>query len=208
MTRLLVTGGVGFIGTHVVEEARSRGWSVRILDALRDDVYDTRPKLPADVETIVGDVTDPDAILSAVEGVDVVCHLAAKVGLGVDIGDTPDYVRSNDLGTAELLAGMAATGVNRLVLASSMVVYGEGTYLGPDGVTRPASRRAADLRAGRFDPRDPGSEEFLDSALTYEDAPLDPRSVYAVTKLSQENLARVWAAETGGRAASLRFHNV
>ena len=140
-------------------------------------------------------------------GVDVVVHQAAKVGLGVDFGDAPDYVSSNDLGTATLLAAMTARGITRLVLASSMVVYGEGAYSGPHGAARPAPRTIADLDAGRFDPRDE-SGAVLVPELIDEDAALDPRNVYATTKLAQEHLAAAWARSTGGTAAALRYHNV
>jgi dTDP-L-rhamnose 4-epimerase len=135
-------------------------------------------------------------------------HQAAKVGLGVDFGDAPDYVASNDLGTAVLLAGMAAAGVDRLVLASSMVVYGEGAYRSSRGPVRVPPRRRGDLEAGRFDPLDPGTGEPLRPELVTEDAPLDPRNVYAATKVHQEHLAAAWARSTGGRVAALRYHNV
>lgn len=141
--------------------------------------------------------------------VDAVCHQAAMVGLGKDFADAPAYVGCNDLGTAVLLAAMAEAGVARLVLAGSMVVYGEGRYdCSLHGSVRPGPRAAGDLEAGRFEPRcsDCGSE--LVPGLVAEDAPADPRNVYATTKLAQEHLAAAWARTTGGRAISLRYHNV
>jgi dTDP-L-rhamnose 4-epimerase len=206
-TTLLVTGGAGFIGSAVVAAALESGWSVRVLDSLRPDVHGSRPRLDPRVEFAEGDVRDPDTCRSALDGVDVVSHQAAKVGLGVDFADAPDYVSSNDLGTAVLLAAMTAAGTRRLVLASSMVVYGEGEYLGAGGPTRPAPRTVEDLDAGRFDPRD-SDGEFLQPALIGEDAPLDPRNVYAASKLAQEHLASSWARATGGSVAALRYHNV
>jgi dTDP-L-rhamnose 4-epimerase len=138
-----------------------------------------------------------------------VVHQAAMVGMGVDLDDLPDYVGCNDLGTAVLLAEMARAGVHRLVLASSMVVYGEGGYACPvDGVTRPAAREVADLVAGRFEPACPDCGRTLIPVLVDEDAPLDPRSVYAATKLAQEHLSGAWARQTGGSVAALRYHNV
>lgn len=205
---ILVTGGAGFIGSHVVELALAEGWRVRVLDSLRDDVHALAPEVRGDVELIRGDVGDPDAASRALRGVDVVCHQAAKVGLGVDLDDAPDYVRSNDLGTAVLLAGMARGGVDRLVLASSMVVYGEGRYRDSLGVVAAPPRDLDDLEAGRFEPRSPRTGEPLVPELIDEDAPLDPRNVYAASKVAQEHLARAWARETGGRAALLRYHNV
>ena len=205
---LLVTGGGGFIGAAIVDAALGEGMPVRVLDSFRGDVHGVTP--PPDhrgVEVIRGDVRDADTVARALDGVTAVCHQAAKVGLGVDFSDAPDYVASNDLGTATLLAGMTAAGIGRLVLASSMVVYGEGAYSGPHGPARPQPRSVADLDAGRFDPLDETGEplrpEFID-----EDAPLDPRNVYAATKLAQEYLASAWCRATGGAAAALRYHNV
>ena len=208
--RLLVTGGAGFIGGEVVTAALAKGWEVRVLDSLRGDVHGPADRAPASdtrIELLHGDVRDADAVAHAVSGVDVVCHQAAKVGLGVDFSDAPDYVGSNDLGTAVLLAAMAKAGIGRLVFASSMVVYGEGAYAGKNGLTRPAPRRESDLVAGRFDPLDDDGSALVPELIT-EDAPLDPRNVYAVTKLTQEYLSTAWARSTGGRVAALRYHNV
>ena len=205
--RLLVTGGAGFIGSAIVDAAQHQGHEVRVLDSLRADVHGGEPAIPVGVEFIRGDVRDAATVATALDGVDVVCHQAAKVGLGVDFSDAPDYVSSNELGTAVLLAAMAEAGIRRFVQASSMVVYGEGAYLGANGPTRPAPRRRDDLDAGRFDPLDADGGE-LTPALIAEDAPLDPRNVYAISKLSQEHLATSWARSTGGVAASLRYHNV
>ena len=121
------------------------------------------------------------------------------VGMGVDLDDLPEYVCCNGLGTAVLLAAMARAGVGRLVLASSMVVYGEGAYTcARHGDIRPAPR--GDRRPGRglFDPRCPHCGRPLAPALVDEDAPPQPRSVYAATKLAQEHLAAAWARESGG----------
>ncbi|TFD29425.1 NAD-dependent epimerase/dehydratase family protein [Cryobacterium cryoconiti] len=206
--RLLVTGGAGFIGGAIVAGALDRGWQVRVLDSLRSDVHGGLPVLPAGVDVIVGDVTDASVVALALRDTDVVCHQAAKVGLGVDFADAPDYVHSNEVGTAVLLAAMTSAGIDRLVLASSMVVYGEGSYRGPDGFTRPGPRREADLLRGVFDPVDEVTGEALEPLLVSEDDPLDPRNVYASTKLGQEYLASAWARSTGGRAVALRYHNV
>lgn len=134
----MVTGGAGFIGSHVVEALRARGHE--------PVVYDVRTDPAADVR-VAGAVRD------ALSGVDAVCHQAAMVGLGTGFADAPDYVSHNDLGTAVLLAAMEETGVGRLVLAGSMVVYGEGRYsCARHGVVRPGPRAVADLAAGRFEP--------------------------------------------------------
>jgi dTDP-L-rhamnose 4-epimerase len=207
MQTLLVTGGAGFIGGTIVTAALERGWTVRVLDSLRSDVHGGTPEFDPRVEFVHADVRDAAAVTTALEDVTVVCHQAAKVGLGVDFADAPDYVGSNDVGTAVLLAAMADAKIMRLVVASSMVVYGEGAYRGPDGLTRPAPRRVSDLDAGMFDPRD-DSGALLAPELISEDAPLDPRNVYAISKLTQEQLATSWARSTGGVAVSLRYHNV
>ena len=215
---LLITGGAGFIGGAIVDAALAAGHVVRVLDSLRADVHGPRPAgagtgdgRPVDLdpraEFLLGDVRDAQVVARALDGVEIVCHQAAKVGLGVDFADAPDYVDSNDHGTAILLAGMAAAGIGRLVVASSMVVYGEGSYRGASGPTRPAPRRATDLDAGRFDPLDADGSP-LTTELISEDAPLDPRNVYAATKLAQEYLTTSWARSTGGVAAALRYHNV
>lgn len=192
--RVLVTGGAGFIGSHVVDALRASGHKAEVFD-VRDD--------PA------ADVRDPAALARALTGVDAVCHQAAMVGLGNGVADAAEYVSRNDLGTAVLLAAMAEAGLRRLVLAGSMVVYGEGRYTCPaHGVVRPGPRAGADLEQGRFEPPCPHCGTALAPGLVGEDAPADPRNVYAATKLAQEHLAAAWARATGGTAFSLRYHNV
>ena len=141
---------------------------------------------PDGAEHVVGDVRDPDAVARALRGVDAVCHQAAMVGLGVDLGDIADYASHNDLGTAVLLRALAgARFAGRLVLASSMVVYGEGRYrCAEHGIVAPGPRRAADLDAGRFEPPCPVCGAALAPEPVPEDAPADPRNVYAATKLA------------------------
>jgi dTDP-L-rhamnose 4-epimerase len=211
MPLLLVTGGAGFIGSHIVDEALGQGFEVRVLDSFRSDVhYDAEAGIDErDGLTVVrGDVTDADSVREALHGVNVVAHQAAKVGLGVSFDDAPDYVNTNETGTAVLLAAMAREEITRLVLASSMVVYGEGRYRDSEGPIAAPPRAVAALTAGQFEPVSPRTGELLQPELIDEDAALDPRNVYAATKLGQEYLARSWARATGGRAALLRYHNV
>ena len=205
--RILVTGGAGFIGRHVLAALTTAGHDLRVLDSLRPDVHRGPP--PAIAGLQVGDVRDPAALDEALAGVDTVVHLAAKVGLGVDVQDLPDYADSNMHGTAAVLAAMARAGVHSLVQASSMVVYGEGFGRCPEhGAVRPGARTGTDLRAGHFEPPCPHCGRPLEPALIAEDAPSDPRNAYAVSKVTQEQLADSWARATGGRATSLRLHNV
>jgi dTDP-L-rhamnose 4-epimerase len=205
---LLVTGGAGFIGGHVVRAALAERWRVRILDSLRRDVHGGDACAPAGAELVKADITDADAVAGALAGVDAVAHQAAKVGLGVDFGDAADYVHTNVTGTAVLLAAMRDADVRRIVLASSMVVYGEGGYRDSAGPIPAGPRRRDDLEAGRFEPRSPRTGEPLVPLRIGEESPTDPRNVYATTKLAQEHLVRAWAREVGATAAILRYHNV
>jgi dTDP-L-rhamnose 4-epimerase len=208
---ILVTGGAGFIGSHVVSACRDAGHEVRVLDALLPAVHPAgvEPTFPDGVELLVGDVRDAAMVDRALEGIDTVCHQAAMVGLGVDVQDMPEYAGINGFGTAVLLAGMARVDVGRLVLASSMVVYGEGRYECPvDGIVPAAPRRRADLDEGRFEPPCPRCGRQLSWGTVTEETGLDPRNTYAATKLGQEHLASAWASSTGGGAVALRYHNV
>jgi dTDP-L-rhamnose 4-epimerase len=171
--RVLITGGAGFIGSHVVDALAEHGHEPLVFDSAVDAGADVR---------------DGAAVLSALDGVDAVCHQAAMVGLGTGFADAPAYVSHNDLGTAVLLTAMAEAGVRRLVLAGSMVVYGEGRYACVrHGVVRPGPREVADLEAGRFEPLCPRCGDALSPSLVGEDAPVDPRN---------------------GSVVSLRYHNV
>lgn len=210
--RVLVTGGAGFVGSHVAQALAGAGHEVSVLDCLHPAAHGPAAAPPSDLDGIpvtVADLRDPGAVATAVAGVDAVVHQAAMVGHGLDLADLPEYVGCNDLGTAVLLAAMARAGVRRLVLASSMVVYGEGAYTcARCGPVQPGLRAVADLAAGRFEPACPACGAQLSPGRVGEDAPLQPRSGYAVTKLAQEHLASVWAHTTAARAVALRYHNV
>ena len=208
---ILVTGGAGFIGSHVVDALLDRGRDVRVLDTLLPGAHRERPDyLDPRAEWIEGDLRDARTAAGAVAGASAVSHQAAMVGLGTDIGDIADYVGHNDLGTAILLRALAEAGFGgRLVLASSMVVYGEGRYACHEhGVVRAPPRRPEDLDAGRFEPPCPVCGAALSPQPVPEDAPLDPRSVYAATKVAQEHLCASFARETGVPYTALRYHNV
>lgn len=207
--RVLVTGGAGFIGGAICERLAARGDEVVVLDSLA--AHEKPPeRLPDSAELIIGDLADESALRRAVDGVDAVCHQAARVGLGVDFDDVADYVADNDGGTANLLRALwRRSFTGRLVVASSMVVYGEGRYrCAEHGDVRAAPRHRADLDAGRFEPRCPRCGDDLTWAPVPEDAPLDPRNVYAATKVHTEHLSSLYGRESGASVCALRYHNV
>jgi dTDP-L-rhamnose 4-epimerase len=213
--RVLVTGAAGFIGSHVAEALIADGHEVLWLDSLAPAVHSEKPAyLPDGPSFLQRDVRDAAAVEDALDGVDAVCHLAAMVGLGVSLADLPLYSDVNVTGTATLLDAMGRRGVRRLVLSSSMVVYGEGSYFCPSdgcpaaGPVRPLPRAAADLEAGIFEPRCPSCGAPLSTSLVGEDMPFDPRNAYATSKVAQEHLAANWARLTGGTCVALRYHNV
>jgi dTDP-L-rhamnose 4-epimerase len=208
---VLVTGGAGFIGSHLVDLLAEHGHRVRVLDRLHPKAHGGPPDyLRDDVDYVWADLDGP-ALDDAVDGVQAVCHQAAMVGLGKDFGDVVDYVRDNDLGTARLLAALHRRPgrVDRLVLASSMVVYGEGGYrCQQHGRVRPVPREPVRLEAGRWEPPCSVCGRDLEPLPVTEDAVTDPRSVYAATKLHQEHLAFAAMAAGGPAVTALRYHNV
>ncbi|WP_410676183.1 NAD-dependent epimerase/dehydratase family protein [Amycolatopsis sp. cmx-4-68] len=206
--RVLVTGGAGFIGTRVVAALLTAGHEVKVLDALLPSVHSGPPDLPPDVEFVEGDIRDDDVLRSALRGVDAVSHHAAMVGRGREIRDVADFSSCNDLGTAKLIVAMTEAGVDRLIHASSVAVYGEGRYrCAEHGRVRPGRRLVADLEAGSFEPRCPECHQAELTAEPIEEtdfvAPV--YSVYAGTKATQEHLVAAWATETRCSAVALRY---
>ena len=205
--RVLLTGAAGFIGSRIAVALGDAGHDVVGVDVMLANAHGADAELPEGVQR--ADIREPSTVASLLDGVDVVCHQAAVVGAGVDAADAPSYGSHNDYATAVLLAEMFATGCRRLVLASSMVVYGQGRYsCAEHGVVDPLPRTRADLDAGVFEHRCPVGGEELHWELVDEDAPLRPRSLYAASKLAQENYALAWAESTGGSVVALRYHNV
>ena len=205
--RVLVTGASGFIGRYVTRGLLAEGHEVVQVDLLLPSAHGEGAPTPEGVHRI--DVRDAPTLTPWLDGVDVVCHQAAVVGAGIDASDAPAFASHNDFGTAVLLATMQVAGCRRLVLASSMVVYGDGLYACPDhGMVTPPRRDQADLAAGEFECRCPVDGSVLSWMLVDEDAPLRPRSLYAASKLAQENYALAWSLATGGSVTALRYHNV
>ncbi|MGF2952011.1 NAD-dependent epimerase/dehydratase family protein [Mycobacterium sp. THU-M116] len=205
--RVLLTGAAGFIGSRVDAALRAAGHDVVGVDVLLPAAHGPDAMLPSGCHRV--DVRDAGALAPLLAGVDVVCHHAAMVGAGVDAADAPAYGGHNDLATTVLLAQMFDAGVRRLVLASSMVVYGQGCYhCREHGPVDPLPRRRADLDAGVFEHRCPVGGEELRWRLVDEDAPLRPRSLYAASKTAQEHYALAWSEATGGSVVALRYHNV
>jgi dTDP-L-rhamnose 4-epimerase len=204
--RVLVTGAAGFIGTRVCAALSAAGHEVVAVDAMLTAAHGATSVPPEGVLEV--DVRDAAGLASLLPGVDVVCHQAAVVGAGVDATDAPSYGSHNDYGTTVLLAEMYAAGCRRLVLASSMVVYGQGRFECPvHAAVDPLPRTRTDLDAGIFEHRCPVGGEPLEWRLVGEDAPLRPRSLYAASKAAQEHYALAWAEATGGSAVALRYHN-
>jgi dTDP-L-rhamnose 4-epimerase len=209
--RVLITGGAGFIGSHVADALLAAGIEVIALDLLPDSSREkVQEHLHPDAELVRGDIRDVRTVRRALRGVDAVSHQASMVGLGVDLGDLTRYASHNDLGTAALLEAMhRASFRGRLVLASSMVVYGEGRYrCQMHGVVRPGPRPRERLAAGAFEPGCPNCGRDLVPEPVEEDAPLDPRNVYAATKVHQEHLCASFARGSGVSVTMLRYHNV
>ncbi|WP_265516504.1 NAD-dependent epimerase/dehydratase family protein [Nitratireductor luteus] len=206
---VLITGGCGFIGRHVARELLHENYEVRILDNLVDQVHgDVPAEPPAGVEFMRADIRDPEAVRQALKGVDLVIHLAAEVGVGQSMYEIARYTGANDLGTAVLLQEMVGSSVKRIVVASSMSVYGEGLYLSTSGERCGNVRRArARTQAALWDPVG-ADDEPLTPVPTDEDKPVDLASIYALTKFTQERAVLIFADAYGIEGVALRLFNV
>ena len=209
VARILVTGGCGFIGRHVAHELLANNHEVRLLDCFVEQVHgDTRPTIPQGAELVVADVRDKQQVSGALAGIDAVIHLAAEVGVGQSMYEIARYVGGNDLGTAVLLEAMIGTPVKRIVVASSMSVYGEGLYADAQGQRYTSVRRRADLvKSGRWNPLSSNGAELIPVA-TDEDKPVDLASIYALTKFAQEREVLIFGEAYNVDAVALRLFNV
>ncbi|HEX8246134.1 MAG TPA: NAD-dependent epimerase/dehydratase family protein [Longimicrobium sp.] len=212
--RVLVTGGAGFVGSHLVDALLARGDSVRIFDNLDPQVHGPARRkpgwVPADAEFVHADVRDADAVRRSLAGIDTVYHLAAAVGVGQSMYQVADYTAVNTLGTAKLLQALVDDRgrVERLVVASSMSIYGEGRYTRPDGREPLVNTRSLEqLRRHEWELRDPDGVE-LSPAPTDEGKPLDATSIYALTKADQERMVLMIGGAYGIPSVALRFFNI
>jgi dTDP-L-rhamnose 4-epimerase len=209
--KILITGGAGFIGSHVADELLRAGHSVRALDSLSDQVHGAsrgRPEyLNEDVELMEGDVRDADAIKRAIQGVDVVYHFAAMVGVGQSMYQIVDYTSVNNVGTATLLEALLKNPVERLVVASSMSLYGEGLYRSQNGDrVEVCERGVMQLRRHEWELRDDSG--ILTPIATPETKSPCLSSVYALSKFDQERMCLVIGRAYGIPTVALRFFNV
>ena len=210
MAHYLVTGGAGFIGRHLCQQLLDEGHKLRVVDSLVDQVHGGQPRADVlkQVEFIEGDLRNENVAARAVKGIDAVYHLAAEVGVGQSMYEIARYVGGNDLATANLLQALISQPVDRIVVASSMSVYGEGLYLTPDGTRIENAMRTPEQIAGRhWDPIGPNGEP-LEPIATDERKQVSLSSIYALTKFVQEQQVLITARAYGMGAVALRLFNV
>jgi dTDP-L-rhamnose 4-epimerase len=205
--RVLITGGAGFIGSHLADELLRAGYAVRALDVLVDQVHgdsgSQRPNyLDPEIELIPGDIRNPEVVRGALEGVDAVVHLAARVGVGQSMYEQAEYAGANTLGTTVLLDALQAHPVRKLLVASSMSIYGEGAY----EPVPPVERAREQLERRDWEPRGPSGEK-LEPVPTPETKEPALASVYALTKFDQERLCLLYGASYSVPTVALRVFN-
>ncbi|WP_332304422.1 NAD-dependent epimerase/dehydratase family protein [Rhizobium sp. GR12] len=209
MATILVTGGGGFIGRHVAAELGEHGHNVRVLDAFIEQVHgDCGPAIGDFADVVKADIRDKKAVINALDGVDAVVHLAAEVGVGQSMYEIARYVGCNDLGTAILLEALIERPVRRIIVASSMSVYGEGLYRNRQGTILGHVRRHEDqIKRHIWNPTDADGADLTPIA-TDEEKPVDLASIYALTKYAQERQVLIFGRAYGVEAVALRLFNV
>jgi dTDP-L-rhamnose 4-epimerase len=208
---ILITGGAGFIGAHTANELLANGYAVRALDSLVPQVHGPSGKrpdyLPPDVELIVGDIRDTNALARALPGIDAVIHLVSLVGVGQSMYEIADYTSVNNLGTATLLQFLTRHPVERLVLASSMSIYGEGLYHDEHGnVAVPQDRTVEQLKLGEWEVKNAQGKTLLPVPTPETKVP-SLASVYALSKYDQERMCLMIGRAYGISTVALRFFN-
>jgi dTDP-L-rhamnose 4-epimerase len=209
--RVLITGGAGFIGSHLARHLLRQGHEVRALDRLDPQVHPERRRpayLDPEVELIQGDVRDPGAVTEALIGVDAVVHLAARVGVGQSMYEIADYCSVNTVGTGVLLEALIERPVRRLVVASSMSIYGEGLYCGAEGrIAEAVERDRAQLERGEWEPVSPDGRSLVPEPTPESKAP-SLSSIYALNKYDQERMCLLFGSSYDVPTTALRFFNV
>ncbi len=204
---VLITGGAGFIGSHLGDELLAAGYRVRALDSLVEQVHGESRQRPGyltdEIELVVADVRDAEAVRRALEGVEAVVHLAARVGVAQSMYEPAEYTAANTVGTGVLLEALLERPVRKLVVASSMSVYGEGAYEPAPAVERTREQ----LEQGDWEPRGPAGEP-LRPVPTPETKRPELASIYALSKHDQERMCLLYGAAYGVPAVALRFFNV
>lgn len=211
--RILITGGAGFVGSHVADALLQRGHEVRIFDSLTPQVHPQGwPNyLPAGVELMRGDMRNLDEVKRAVTGIDAIFHFAAAVGVGQSMYEVSHYMGSNTQGTANLLQALLDTNVKikKLVVASSMSIYGEGQYLCSEcGEAAPSPRTTKQLKAKQWEMLCPVCERVLEPIATDESKPLQCTSIYALSKKDQEEMSLLFGRTYGVPVVALRYFNI
>ncbi|HEY3779367.1 MAG TPA: NAD-dependent epimerase/dehydratase family protein [Rhizomicrobium sp.] len=207
---ILITGGAGFIGSHLARELLDQGYRVRVLDLLDSQVHDglTPPDyLDNRVEFLHGDIRDPECVRSALDGVEMVCHLAARVGVGQSMYEVSGYTAVNELGTAVLLEQLIDRPIRKLLVASSMSIYGEGLCRLGSLRIEPPPRSPAQLKTGQWELRTEVGNT-LEPVPTPESKSPTLSSIYALNKYAQERMALIWGEAYGRDVAAMRFFNV
>jgi dTDP-L-rhamnose 4-epimerase len=212
MNKILITGGAGFIGSHLADELLAHGHHVRVLDNLGPQVHGPNPKRPEylspEVELVTGDVRDENAVRKSLAGIDAVFHLAAMVGVGQSMYEIANYTAVNNGGTATLLQALIDNPVERLIVASSMSLYGEGLYRTPIGEFVPGYERSFDqLKARRWELED-AEGGTLTPVATPENKPPSLSSIYALSKYDQERMCLIFGRAYRVPTVALRFFNV
>jgi dTDP-L-rhamnose 4-epimerase len=211
MKHILVTGGAGFIGSHLSEELLQHGYRVRVLDNLAVQVHGPARLVPSylnpDVELVVDDIRNAEAVRRALDGIDAVFHFVAMVGVGQSMYELVRYTDVNNVGTAVLLEALIERPVERLVVASSMSIYGEGLYQAPDGTVHSNVERTLEqLKRNDWEMRN-SAGELLTPIPTPEWKTPSLASVYALSKFDQERMCMMVGRAYGISAVGMRFFN-